>query len=782
TARRARGLQRVDELRISWLDFKLGFRMLARYPGLTAVAGVAIAFGMAAGVSTFLFVGQVLYPTLPLDEGDRVVGVRHWDAATSRITDLTALDVVTWRSELSLVQDVGAYRTIQRNLVVGDQPHGEPVMAAAMSASGFRVARVAPLVGRPLADADEVPGASPVAVLGYDVWKTRFGGDVGVVGRTVRLGRDEFTVVGVMPEGFAFPVFHKVWVPLTLDAGAGASATVARAFGRLAPGTSLREAQSQLSAITLRRVSERADSLARQSAELLPYATSIFDVSRLETRALMSLNLVAVLFLVLVCGNVAMLMFARATAREGEIVVRTALGASAGRIVMQLFAEALVLGSLAAGVGIFAAHLVVREGLRVIEASEGQRPFWFSDTPSASTLVYAAALTLLVAVVTGVWPALKVTRGLATRLRETTAGGGGVKFGGVWTAVIVAQVAITVAFPASTFFVRRDGVQIASLDVGFPAEEYLSVRLEADPEGTVPLASTTDPSREDIGVTLRELQRRLDLEPGVVATTFADALPRMSHAQRAVEVEGASVGTTDHVQAPEVSAASVTIDYFQALVAPVTGRSFHPGDVPGRGADVAGVVIVNESFVRHVLGGRNAIGRRVRYAADDDTPIRTDAGEPPPWHEIIGVVKDLGMTSGGDATATGAGLYHPVAPGTLQAVHLAIRVRGADPGDFATRLRDVAHVVDPSLRLESMMRLDEVLAADLRGIDFWVRVLLIASSLALLLSLAGIYSVMSFTVSRRTREIGVRVALGADARGVTRAVLARPLAQVAGGV
>jgi hypothetical protein len=450
------------------LDFKLGVRMLVKYPGLTLVGGLAMAFAIWVGAGAFEFVSQVVSPTLGLDEGERVVALRNWDAAAGRVQPRAVHDFVAWRAELRSVHDLGAYRESERNLITGDGA-SEPVALAEISASAFRLTRVPPLLGRSLTEADERPDAPPVAVIGHDVWQRRFGGDPGVVGRTVRLGSAPATVVGVMPAGYGFPVAHTVWVPLRLDAldharGQGPSL---RLFGRLAPGVTLDRAQAELATLGRRAAAEHPATHAQLRPQIMPYARSVFDLSAVEAGMLRSGNVFAVMLVVLVCGNVALLLFARAATREAELLVRTALGATRGQIVTQLFAEALVLGGVAAVVGLAAAGAGLRWMLAVVEADAGTKlPFWFAGRLSPATVAYAVGLALFGAAIAGVTPALKVTRDLGPRMRQAGAGAGGLQFGGIWTLVIVAQVAVTVAFPVTAFGTRREAVEIRAMRSG----------------------------------------------------------------------------------------------------------------------------------------------------------------------------------------------------------------------------------------------------------------------------------------------------------------------------
>jgi len=784
-ARASRGLLGLDRVLVTWLDFKLGFRMLVRYPALTVVAGVAIAFGITSGLTVFSFVGQALYPTLPLPDGDRVLGVRLWNNATSRIDPLRPGDVQALRRDLTAMNDLGAFRTLEQNLRVGDRPFGEPVTVAAMSASGFRVARVGPFLGRALGDADERPGAPPVAVLSFDTWRSRLGGDSSAVGRTIQLGAGSYTLVGVMPPRFAFPVSHDAWIPLALDDLRQDTPLLHRAFGRLAPGRTLDEAGAELRGVWERVQADRADSSSRQGAQLLPYARVILDVTTLESRVMLSLNLVAVMFLLVVCGNVAMLMFARTAAREGELVVRRALGASAARIVVQLMAEALVLAGIAAGIGVAASHQLLQELLRSISASEGPMPFWVTAAPTTAALWYALGLTVVVTVVTGAVPAIKVLRGMGNNLRVHSSGGGGARFGGVWTAVIVTQVMVTVTFPASTFFVLREASRIAALDVGFADREYLSARLDLDRELLGTTAESPAAFARRAAKVVEEIGLSIARDARVTAHAFTSALPRSAHPLRQVELDEGGAALPDSARGHQVSTALVSPGFFNTLGATVDGRAFDLSDAvlasePQGASEQRGTpVIVNESFVRLVLGGRHPIGRRVRYV---EVGTGQEANADAPWHEIVGVVKDLAMTDGGEMSVTGAGLYQPMPATGAWPQYLVLHVKGGDPAELGNLVRAVAAQVEPTLRVSAVLPLRDIGLEEYRGIMLWMGVLAVASVLTLLLSLAGIYSVMAFTVSRRTREIGIRVALGSDPRRVALAMLARPAAQVGGGV
>ena len=778
-----------DSRGLAWLgglslDLKLGFRMLVKYPGLTIVGGLAMAFAIWVGAVAFEMTTMIVYPKLPLPGGDRAVLIRNWDMEASRPEPRALHDFIVWREALTAVTDVGAYRDVTRNLIVGPGD-ARPVQLAEITASAFTIAPIRPLLGRVLIAADERPGAPPVAVIGYDVWQLRFAGDPDVIGRSIRIGEGSAAVVGVMPEGFAFPVSHGLWLPLRVEAldrspRAGPAITV---FGRLAPGATIGEAEAQLAAIGQRAATEFPATHGHLQPQISPYAEQFADPSGSQLAIMASIPFFTLMLLGLVCGNVALLLFARAATRENELIVRSALGASRGRIVAQLFAEALVLGAVAAGVGLAAADFGLREwGGEFLERNMGTLPFWYDPHLSRATALYGIGLMVLSAGIAGVMPALKVTRGLGSRLRQGTAGGG-LRFGGIWTAVIVAQVAVTVAFPAIVFVEQRELREAREFPAGFPAEQYLGAWLEMD--GAAADDTDAEVHREAeaarFATALEELRERMTAEPGVTGVTFVDRLPRVDHPERLIEVADPTGGPGRNaapavLEYPDVvTIAAVDPSYFDVLGAPIlAGRGFHAGDL----RPDARAVIVDHGFVDQVLQGRNAVGRRFRFVergARDADPAAT-----PPWYQIVGVVRELGMgspTRGGRA----AGLYVPVPPGRGGPTNIMLHVRG-DPMSLGPRVRALAAEVDPTLRVSEIQRVDEVTGPVLWIIGLWLRITVGLTAVAILLSLAGIYAVLSFTVARRTREIGVRVALGASRRRVIVEIFRRPLVQVAFGV
>ncbi len=762
------------------LDVRIALRLLVKHIGLTVVGTVAMAFAICVGMLAFEFFIQVVRPTLPLEDGERIVGIVMQDATAGSDTTPSLHDFSAWRDTLESVEDLAAFRTRELNIIVGSDS-AEPVTVAEISAAAFRVTHVQPLMGRPIIEADEQPSAPWVVVIGHDVWRARFDSVPDVIGRTLRLGNVHHTVVGVMPEGFRFPVAYSFWVPVRLDVWKydQRQSPRVRVVGRLAAGATLDSAQSELSVLGATAAAASPDTHARVTPRILPYVHSVFGAfSQPFTLGLTSVNLLAVSLVVLICGNVSLLMFARAATRENEILVRTALGASRGRIMGQLFVEALVLAGVAAVVALTTAQFGWKLVFDVATAQAfepGEVPFWFNASLSPSTVLYAVLLTLAAAAIAGLLPGLKVTRGIGTRLKQAGPGGVGLRFGGMWTALIVTQVAVMAIVPLFLFIIQGESANTLSwTNTGFPGERYLSATLAMERD-RLPGASRDMLTARFIAAS-QELERRLEAEPDVTGVTLADRLPLMDHSARRIELdEGSAAPLNEYFNYRRVSSARVALDFFDVVEAPtISGRAFHSGDLrPG-----APSVIVNQSFARLVLGDSNPIGRRLRYTDEGQAGARA-AGEP--WHQIVGVVADVGIPSQTRDPAAAARIYHPQPPGGSYPVRIAVHLRG-DPLVFASRMRSIATDVDPTLQLHHIVRLDQVAVADLRvyRLLFWMTAILMA--VVVLLSLTGIYALFSFIASQRTREMGIRVALGGQPRHVAIAMFRSPMTQIGLGI
>ena len=756
-------------MRFSMLDFKVGLRMLARYPGLSLVGTVAIAVAIALGTLYFEAVNKWKNPRLPVRDAGRVVSIRNWNADAFEPEARSLHDFAIWREQVKAIEHLGAAIVFVRNLATEDG-RVEPVRGAEMTASAFAMLGTPPMLGRALMEQDERPAEPPVVVIGHSLWSTRFSSDPNVVGRAVRLGTMAATIVGVMPEGFGFPVNQRIWAPLRVDGSLLAPRTGPRVsvFGRLTPGTSMDAAQAELNVITSRMAATNPETHRNLSPRVTPYEKPLTTGGEalLLRNIMYAVNVVFLMLLAVMCTNVATLVFARTATRGWEIAVRNALGASRGRIVTQLFIEALVLAAGAAVLGLVVARVALGFGLSQMAAAGSEAlPFWINDSLSFRTVLYATLLTVVGAMIVGVLPALRVTRtNLQDALRSASTGSK-LKFGGFWTTVIVVQVAITVAFLPLAAGGVYESNRFSQRAEGIGADRYLTASVYMDREDHVADSATfLGRSRQR----LDELEQRLSAEPGIEHVAFADRLPVEDQFKYAIEVDTMNGAPATGLRTSTL--VNVSRGFFGAFgTSVVAGREFIPLDFEnGR------VMIVNQSFARYVFGGRNAIGQRVRIV---DGEISSFGGET--WYEVVGVVRDFGWQL--PRPQEQSAMYLPALPAPAgRAGQLAVRVR--DPATFAPRLRAVAAEVDPTIRLTEVKPLTNAGGGEAKGNWALTAVAWFISFIVLLLSASGIHALMSFIVARRTREIGIRAALGAHPGRIIAGIFGRAFLQISAGL
>ena len=781
--RRRRYVVRFGYL-FSALDFTLAWRMLLRHPGLSIVSVFGMAVGIAVAAAAFALISMLMDPRLPLPDGDRVVSMLNVDASTSSNEMRLVRDFERWRG-LTSVEHIGVARTVSRNLLVEGRS-SESVTAVEMSASAFRVARVDALRGRYLLPEDEAPGAAGAMVIGYDEWVRRFNGDPDIVGRSLRLGGDTYEIVGVMPDGFGFPLNNSFWIPWRLDPLAYPPRTgpFAGIFGRLAPGATIESAQAELSELGRRAAAESPSTHEHLRPRVLPYAFAYTDMGDPDNfLAMRAIQLALLLLLVIVCVNVAILVYARTATRRGEIAVRGALGASRFRIIAQLFVEALTLAGVAATSGLFVVLIAMPQlEAAFLSVTGGRLPFWMQFRLKGDGVIYVVGLTLLAAAIVGVLPALKATgKNVHTGLQSLSPGSGSrMQMGRLWTLMIVAQVALTVALMPAAMFYAWDGLRLRTGDAGFASREYISATLAMDRSSETPAQTGDAAFTSRYAAAHRELDEQLRAQATTVDVTFSlvDAGQELAMAAVAEDqqpptepanyniVEGSPLG---HL----VRYNRIAIDFLDAFDVPVIlGRGFMPADL---GTDH---VVVNRTFASTVFGDANPLGRRIKYvgrsreATEDNRPLELER-----WHEVVGVVPDFPVNQ----VTPEPRLYHPGAYGDLYPARIGVRVRGADPATFAGPLRDISVAVNPNLQVRDITTTEIIVRRDqgiFRMIGATVAIVMLS---VLILSAAGIYALMSFTVARRKREIGIRAALGADRNRLLAGIFSRAFLQLGAG-
>jgi putative ABC transport system permease protein len=761
----------------SWLDMKLGLRLLVRNWGLTLVGGLAmsVAIGIAAVVFTAFDV--IMWSSLPLEEGDRIVAIQVWDREASERRDAGWQDFERWRGGLQSVEEVGAFQAIRRNVIAADGSV-ELVSVAEISAAGFRVARVPAQIGRGIDDADVAPGATPVIVIGHDVWQRRFAGARDVIGRELRLGETVHTVVGVMPDGFQFPLNFRYWVPLQRGAdemlrNTGPEGVV---FGRLTPDATLARAHAEVSALGILAPANQ-EKAARPNPEatgarVVPYTFAFTgDFERGDLGLLGSLSSLAlVLLLVLLlppCANIAILNYARTVTRQQEFAARHALGGSRARIVFQLFIEALVLTAAAASVALLILRVVTVVVAERLQNIPGGPPFWMTFDISYRTLFFVAGLAVAGAAVAGLVPALQATGRLARLGAGAIAGRTSLRLGATWTTLVIAQVAFSVGSLPLAAELAWGTMRTSAVGPGFAAEEYATARVALEQGQYLPNERATL-----FGNRQRELAQRLLADPGILGVAAALSPPG-EEPWVFVDIEGRDAPTEVlNGRLPGFPARfnQVEASFFEMYQMPtLVGRGFAAGDV----AAAADAVIVNRNFADTIAPGGNALGHRFRYvrAMEDDGLAGPEANR---WYEVVGVVGNLPVTT--DARVA----YHATAPGQIYPAQLQLHLRG-DAAGLAERLRDIAASVDPAMHVDEVRTLAQIYRDHRFGDNLGAITIGAVTGSVLLLSAAGLYALMAFTVAQRRREIGIRSALGAQPGKLMADVFRRAFLQIGAG-
>ena len=688
---------------VSWLDWKLGARLLLKYPALTIIGGLSLAAAIAIGAVGIEVADELLYKRLPFDEGSRVVRLETQDAAASRVEPRVLHDFAIWRRSLKTVAELGAARVSERNVLTGEG-RVESLRVAEITASAFPLTRVPPLLGRPLQPTDEMPGAEPVVVLGYDVWQRQFLHDPAIIGRVVTVGRTARTVVGVMPPRFGFPRNQQLWVPLPIQDAAPREGPAVQVFGRLADGASWQDAAAELDVVSARLAADQPATHAQLRTRVRAFAgRTPGDPLRLEDLAV---HAIVLLLLGAVSANVATLIFARTAMRESEMVVRHALGASRARVIAQIVTEGLVLALAAAVLGLVVAQTTVRYAWAQASQIIGRRPAVLggSEARACHHCVCAAA---------------RARRRGTDRPAAGTEGHGRVRpagtagdhehrrndevrrhlvvhrrrAGGVHAAVRARRGGNLHHLPPRT---SRGGQRFRRSVTSPSASGWTTRRWPA---------SSGVPDDGQIGArrarAYEELAGRLREEPGVTHVTHGDRLPTMSPEWVALEMEqdGAPPARLHGNYEGGFAMAAVGAGYHDAFGARiVAGRGLHTADA----GTPNGPVVVNEAFMRVV--GRNPVGARVR------TLQRGSERELGPWHEIVGVVTDLGMLFPADWGGA-AYIYRAASAAELDPVVVAVRVAG-DAAPLAPRVAALARQVDAGLQLRDIVTLDEIVAQE----------------------------------------------------------------------
>ena len=716
-------------LSISAAELRLAVRLLRRQPVVTVTTVLALAVGIGMATTGFTLLDSVLFSKLPYPNGERFVLVEaHTEPEASR-TLVEAERFRVFRERASTFEHLGAFRDNEVNLQL---PSGEiiPVPGALVTPSSIAVFPHAPILGRMLNAGDGVPGAPPTALVRESLWRRHFSADPGAVGSMVSMSGVRRVIVGVMPDDFKFPNSGEVWLPFSDASATGAERR--STFGVLRDADALAAANAELSALST-QFEAASPAAPKLRVGVLRFTDALSRGLELLTGVLVA---ALVLVLLVIAANIANLVLARTLSRSRELAVSTALGATRGRLVTQIFSEVLLLGVVAAVIGLTASQAV----LAWMRTTVTDMPFWVDFTASPRTIIFVVGATLLSAGVGGVVPALKATRrDMAATLAAGARGTSGT-FGWASGMMIAVQVALSIALLNGALLMARGVAGYMSPNLPVQQGEVLTARVWTE--------TSTPAAVADVVAGI----------PGVTASGVSSSLPGLSPAAVMTEVEPA--GGEPPVAARPAPVVAVRGRFFETLGAKDSaGRLFGPSDFAENAAPVA---IVNEPFVRKFFGGRNPVGRRLRARSSDGGTA------PEPWREIVGVVPELGLSAGDETMA--AGYYVPMR--AEEVFEVALRTSG-DARRLAGPLRSALSAMDPSIQIRDVLPLHEVGKED-RAVFAGIGAALGAlGGMALLLSIIGTYAILSLSVTRRTREIGIRSALGATPGRILRTLMGK---------
>jgi putative ABC transport system permease protein len=734
-------------------DIRYAIRGLLKNPGFAVVAVLTVALGVGANSTIFSFVNGILLRPLPYQEPARLALLDE----TSPSQGMTSMGVsfpnfLDWRERNHVFEDIAAYDTGGYNLIGWGEP--EQLPGSAVSSGLFEILGVAPIQGRTFTAEEDRPDHDTVVILSDGLWQRRFGSDPAIIGQTITLNNRPRTIIGVMPPGFKFPEIADLWLPLALDTkrytrtdhGLGAIA-------RLKSGVTLEQAQAEMSTIAVGIEAENPITNQGLGVNVFNLRDGLTGDYR---KALLILLGVVGFVLLIACANVANLLLARASARQKEVALRAALGASRWRLFRQLLTESLLLGTMGGALGL----VLTLWGLDLLLAAIPIKlPFWMKFSLDGRVISFTIGISLLTGLVFGVVPALAASKpNLNEILKEggRSAASGGRR--GLRNLLVVAEVALSLVLLAGAGLMMRSFLHLQQINPGLNPQNVLTMQVG------LPRAKYPQPERRI--AFFQQLLERVQTQPGVQVAGAVSNLPLSGSAWgRSLTVEGRALLSVG--EAPMINHCVITPNYFRAMGIPVLmGRDFAEAD----SQDAAKVTIIDERLAREYWPDESPLGKRVRFGPPENNE---------PWHTIVGVVGEVRHERLDLATRKTVYIPYPQIP--VGSMTLAVRTTTA-PESLTSAVQGQVRELDPDQPVTNVITMAKTLSSSLWQTRLYTILFGIFACVALILASVGIYGVMSYSVTQRTHEVGIRMALGARQSDVLSMIVRQGMSLIIAGI
>jgi putative ABC transport system permease protein len=750
-------------------DLRTAIRSIAKDRWLAAAAVFALALGIGVNATVFTLVNAVLIRGLPFVDSDNlyVLGTYSLSAnGPARAGSVAVPEFEDWRAQAASFADMAIVSQYPVN-IADDRGLPEQQNSARISPNLFRLLGQQPLLGRDFSDEDGRKNAERVAILGNTLWQNRYAADPNILGKAIRINGEPAVVVGVMPPGIKFPTRADLWTQVIHnDANAKRTLREYTVVGRVKPGISRAQAQTEMNGVAARLAAEYPDT-NKDIGVLMQTFNERFNGGEIRTVFLALQGAVAFVLLI-ACANVASLQLSRAIRRAREVAVRVALGATRWRVVRQLLVESVLLGCLGGLFGL----LIALGGVRLFDAAVADvgKPYWITFDMDYVVFAFLGAICVVTGILFGIVPAVQISKTNVNELLKEGGRGNAGSRRARWlsSSMVVVELALTLVLLVGAGLMVRSFMKLYTTDLGIPTEHLMTMRMQL-PQSKYPDAATRSAFYD-------RLMPRLEGLAGAEAVAISTSMPGFGAGRRRIEVDGRPVPARWDDR-PEVDTTVASPGLFQAMgIAILRGRSFTARD----GEPGAEALIVDERFAASHFAGEDPIGRRTRFAVREPA-AGAPKPTPPVWRTIVGVARTVDdLPQPGSTRASGAA-YVPVRQEPPVFAVLLVRSR-VDPGAMMNAVRREVQAVDPDQPVFTVQTVEQMLAQATWPYRVFGSLFAIFALIALVMSAVGLYAVMAYSVTQRTAEIGVRMALGADRRRVSWLVMRRGVAQLAIGI